>query len=52
MSLVPLIGPFTAWTFSLTDRANKGLDRSGIEAILLEFHGFQQTYQPPKPPES
>ena len=43
----PLIGPFTAWTLSLTDRANVGLDRSGIEAIQLEFHGFQQTYKSP-----
>ncbi len=41
---ISLIGPFTAWTLSLTDRANVGLDRSKIEAIQLEFHGFQQTY--------
>ncbi|MBX3327243.1 MAG: hypothetical protein U0223_08350 [Nitrospira sp.] len=46
-SYVPLIGPFTAWTLSLTDRANVGLDRSRIEAIQLEFHGFQQTYKSP-----
>lgn len=46
-SEIPLIGPFTAWTLSLTDRNNAGLDRSGIAAIQLEFHGFQQTYQPP-----
>lgn len=50
-SEIPLIGPFTAWTLSLTDRANAGLDRSGIEAIQLEFHGFQQTYKD-KPPAS
>ncbi|HRI39987.1 MAG TPA: hypothetical protein PLO50_15635, partial [Nitrospira sp.] len=50
-SEIPLIGPFTSWTLSLTDRANAGLDRSGIEAIQLEFHGFQQTYKD-KPPAS
>jgi|CXWL01.1.fsa_nt_gi hypothetical protein len=48
---VPLIGPFTAWTLSLTERANVELDRSSIEAIQLEFHGFQQTYKD-KPPAS
>jgi hypothetical protein len=42
----PLIGPFTEWQITLTGgRYNSGLDRTGIDAIHLEFHGFQQTYE-------
>jgi hypothetical protein len=43
---VPLIGPFTEWKISLKDgQYNAGLDRTNVEAIHLEFHGFQQTYE-------
>ena len=43
---VPLIGPFTEWRITLTEgKYNSGLDRTQIEAIHLEFHGFQQTYE-------
>jgi len=46
----PLIGPFTEWKITLTGgKYNTDLDRSGIEAIHLEFHGFRETYVPPVP---
>jgi hypothetical protein len=40
---LPLIGPFAEWEIRITDRDNKGLDRSEINAICMDFHGFSQT---------
>lgn len=42
-SYKPLIGPFAQWEIELADAMHTGLDRSGITAICLEFHGFSRT---------
>jgi hypothetical protein len=45
-SYPPVVGPFTEWKIILTGgKYNTDLDRTEIEAIHLEFHGFQQTYE-------
>jgi len=41
-SYVPLIGPFARWEIKLNPNNHKGLDRSKIEAICMDFHGFSQ----------
>jgi hypothetical protein len=39
-----LIGPFSDWTINLTEGAlNTDLDRSGVDAVFLEFCGFAQS---------
>ncbi|MGB8901734.1 MAG: hypothetical protein WCC90_21935 [Methylocella sp.] len=38
----PLIGPFAEWEIELADSAHVGLDRKGIFALCLDFHGFCQ----------
>jgi hypothetical protein len=40
---LPLIGPFAEWEITVSDKDNKGLDRSKITAICFDFHGFSQT---------
>jgi hypothetical protein len=40
---LPLIGPFADWEIELADEAHDGLNRSGISAVCMEFHGFSQT---------
>jgi hypothetical protein len=39
---LPLIGPFTRWEIKLDPDKHIGLDRSKINAICMDFHGFSQ----------
>jgi hypothetical protein len=40
------LGPFTKWTIDVPGEDNPGLDRSKIERIVLDFHGYHHEFEP------
>ena len=38
------IGPFTKWRVDVRKEDNAGLDLSGLTAVIIEMHGFCDTF--------
>jgi hypothetical protein len=38
------IGPFAIWRLTVRTEDNPGRDLSGLQAVVIEFHGFHQTF--------
>lgn len=43
------IGPFGRWRLAVPKNLNQELKLSGLHAVVIDFHGFHQTYAK-KPP--